>query len=176
LDRAVWREFHSNWSELVLQASQLRERRIQEVGQSAETLRSGPTETLASRKVRVGQDFFREAVLSAYDERCCVTGLRIRECLIASHIVPWSLAEEGRADPHNGLCLSATFDRLFDRGFMTVDTDLRVVLAASLREGLDRRGRQLVGVYHGRPIAPPRRFAPSPVRLEWHRQKVFRGQ
>ena len=40
---------------------------------------------------RVGQRFFRAAVMSAYDGRCCVTGLSVPSLLEASHIVPWRL-------------------------------------------------------------------------------------
>ena len=45
-------------------------------------------------RLRVNQSFFRRRILSAYDFRCCVTGLSARdsaaarELLVASHIVP----------------------------------------------------------------------------------------
>ena len=41
--------------------------------------------------------FFRDAVLSSYETTCCITGLAIPECLVASHIVPWS---EERKPPY----------------------------------------------------------------------------
>ena len=44
---------------------------------------------LATTKVRRGQALFRSAVLSAYRNRCCITGLLDPRLLVASHIVPW---------------------------------------------------------------------------------------
>ena len=49
-----------------------------------------PDYTGADRKaevaVRIGQYSFRRAVLSAYDNRCCITGLAVPSLLVASHI------------------------------------------------------------------------------------------
>jgi len=46
---------------------------------------------IVSSKNRVGQSFFRRAVLSAYNNKCCITGLSIPQLLVASHIVPWRI-------------------------------------------------------------------------------------
>ena len=94
----------------------------------------GPSEKEITRRARIHQAFFRAAVLSSYDETCCITGLRIPQCLIASHIRPWSTDAQFRTDPRNGLCLSATFDRLFDYGLMTITDDLYVVISNRLRK------------------------------------------
>lgn len=126
-------------------------------------------------KQRAHQAFFREAILSRYDETCCVTGLRIRECLIASHIVPWSVDEEHRADPTNGLCLSSTFDRLFDAGLVTISDDLSVFVSGLLLQTKVSSTRELICTYHGKPMIRPRRFMPSAERLSWHRLNVFKG-
>jgi predicted restriction endonuclease len=126
-------------------------------------------------KQRVHQAFFREAIMSSYEETCCVTGLRIRECLIASHIVPWSADEEHRADPTNGLCLSSTFDRLFDAGLITISDDLLVCLSGILMRTKIPSTQELITRYHGKPMITPKRFMPSMERLRWHRSNVFRG-
>ena len=107
------------------------------------------------RKTRIHQAFFRDAILSSYEETCCITGLRIPECLVASHIVPWSVSEQYRTDPHNGLCLSATFDRLFDRGLITVSEELEVVVAARLRKAADKRILEMICKYHCVPMVRP---------------------
>ncbi|HUW82978.1 MAG TPA: HNH endonuclease [Phycisphaerae bacterium] len=178
LDRAVWDEFHGGWNELVVQARRLREQhRLQ--GQTDEALEEdlifpqGVSEKDVLRKTRIHQSFFREAVLASYEDTCCVTGLRIRECLIASHIVPWSVAEQHRTDPRNGLCLSATFDRLFERGLLTITPDLVVSVSPRLRESPDQTTSKMVCVFHDRPIVRPRRFLPLDDHLAWHREKVF---
>jgi putative restriction endonuclease len=180
LDEEIWNEFNSDWGRLVLEAMRLRAELGAEVGPGSEAdtniaIPDGASEKEVMRKTRIHQAFFREAILSSYEETCCVTGLRIRECLVASHIIPWSVSEQYRADPHNGLCLSATFDRLFDRGLITVTGGLEVVVSTRLREADDERIREMICGYHGAPIVRPRRFLPSPTHLEWHRNNVFQG-
>jgi len=180
LDEEIWDEFNSDWNRLVLEAMRLRTELGGELGPGSEAdtdiaIPGGASEKEAMRKTRIHQAFFREAILSSYEEMCCVTGLRIRECLVASHIIPWSVSERYRADPHNGLCLSATFDRLFDRGLITLTSDLEVIVSTRLREADDERIHEMICRYHGAPIVRPRRFLPSPSHLEWHRNNVFQG-
>jgi putative restriction endonuclease len=180
LDEEIWDEFNSDWNRLVLEAARLRAElgTPLEAESAADTeikIPHGASEREAMRKTRIHQTFFRESVLSSYDETCCVTGLKIRECLVASHIIPWSVSEQHRADPHNGLCLSATFDRLFDRGLITLASALEVVVSTRLREAGDERIREMISRYHGAPIIRPWRFLPSLAHLEWHRNNVFQG-
>ncbi|MCK4824764.1 HNH endonuclease, partial [bacterium] len=133
MDREIWNEFHTDWNGLVWEANLLK-KKFNIVPQFDETFRQpkGPSEKKRLTKQRVHQAFFRETVLSSYETTCCVTGLSIRECLIASHIVPWSKEEKFRTDPTNGLCLSATFDRLFDAGLMSITKDLIIRFSSLL--------------------------------------------
>lgn len=178
LDREIWDEFHNDWNQLVLEERRLRD----ELGLKQEPQKEidenivrpqGPSEKEVTRKTRIHQSFFRAAILSSYEETCCVTGLGIRECLIASHIVPWSKNEGLRTDPCNGICLSATFDRLFDNGLITITNDLLVVVSKRLRNSGEKRIADMICVYHGTPIMRPRRFLPLSAHLEWHRENVF---
>jgi len=180
LDAEIWDEFNSDWNQLVLEASRLRAELDAETDPEREVdaevaIPRGVSEKEAMRKTRIHQAFFRDAILSSYEETCCITGLRVPECLVASHIVPWSISEQHRTDPHNGLCLSATFDRLFDRGLITVSAELEVVVAARLRRVVDPRTLEMICRYHGSAIVRPRRFLPLPAHLEWHRRNVFQG-
>lgn len=59
----------------------------------------GPTEREAKSKQRIHQDFFRVAVLSGYNQRCCICGLPHPELLVAGHIIPWSVREDTRVNP-----------------------------------------------------------------------------
>ncbi len=180
LDAEVWDEFNNDWNRLVLEANQLRaelgsDTESRDEGEADILLPRGASEREAMRKTRIHQTFFRDAVLSGYDGACCITGLGIPECLVASHIIPWSVSEEHRTDPRNGLCLSATFDRLFDRGLMTIGEDLSVVVSSRLRKTGDKRILEMICKYHGSPIVRPRRFLPLPAHLKWHRANVFVG-
>jgi len=178
LDGEIWEEFNSDWNRLVLEARRLRDmhdstKQLAEAVEDEIQFPQGASERGAVRKTRVHQAFFREAVLSSYEDTCCVTGLRIKECLVASHIIPWSVSEQYRTDPRNGLCLSATFDRLFDHGLITLTTDLEVVVSARLLKDGDNRTDAIVCKFHGAPMIRPRRFLPLQSHLEWHRRNIF---
>lgn len=175
LDRAIWDEFHRDWNGLVIHAHDIKQEL--QLGERAEqplVQPQGPSERIATVKQRLHQSFFRDAVLSSYNNRCCVTGLPIIECLVAGHIIPWSVDERRRSDPTNGLCLSATFDRLFDSGLMTIDDDLTLRVSQQIRNLTDRAVVQQVSVRHGQKIFPPTRFHPDPECLRWHRDQVFK--
>ncbi|MGO8702603.1 MAG: HNH endonuclease [Candidatus Brocadiia bacterium] len=174
LDREIWDEFRADGNGLVWQAALLRNRlsRMKRV-RDVFTPPKGPSETLRLTRQRVHQAFFRDAVLSSYETTCCITGLAIPECLVASHIVPWSEDESLRTDPSNGLCLSATFDRLFDTGLMTITADLTIRLSSRILKSRNAKTRDLLCSYNDRPIRKPNRFLPNADRLEWHRLNRF---
>jgi len=177
LDREIWKEFNQNWNGLVWEANKLRESLQRERKDSRFLGKlSGPSEKMRMSKQRVHQSFFRAAILSSYEETCCITGLRIPECLIASHIVPWSKDEKYRTDPTNGLCLSSTFDRLFDAGLLTITDSYKVCVASTLLRTKHKSIQDLICAYDGRYIIKPRRFLPSPDRLRWHCFNIFKGQ
>jgi putative restriction endonuclease len=175
LDRQIWDEFHADWGELVVLAAELRDGRVAQADR-AETIRppDGPSETLTLARCRLHQTFFRDAVLSSYEGRCCVTGLPLPECLVAGHIVPWSEDEGRRADPTNGLCMSATFDRLFEAGLITLQDDLTLTACDQLLAMDDDAVVHVLRGRHGRVIAAPARFRPDPTCLRWHREHRFR--
>lgn len=174
LDKAIWDEFHADWNGLIVRAHDLR--RAREPLKRADALLTtptGPSEKIVSVKQRLHQAFFRDAVISSYNNRCCVTGLPLVECLVAGHIVPWSVDERRRADPTNGVCLSATFDRLFDCGLVTIDDDLTLCVSGRVRKLKDQSAVELVAARHGQRIIPPVRFYPDPACLRWHRENRF---
>ncbi|MCI2074596.1 MAG: HNH endonuclease [Candidatus Methanomethylophilus sp.] len=80
---------------------------------------------------REGQEIFRQRTLRNYSYRCCVTGLAVSGLLEAGHIVPWKLKGEenirDRMDLGNGLCLNPLMHTAFDKGFMGIDEDMRVM-------------------------------------------------
>jgi hypothetical protein len=177
LDKAVWDEFHHDWAGLVIRAHDIRnELQPRERVEQPLMPPQGPSEKVVTVKQRLHQSFFRDAVLSSYNERCCVTGLPIVECLVAGHIIPWSVDERRRADPTNGVCLSATFDRLFDSGCITIEDDLTLCVSKHLRGMNDRAVAEQVAARHGQKIIPPARFHPDPASLRWHRDNVFEAR
>lgn len=67
--------------------------------------------------VRPGQGTFKNALLSAYEGRCAVTGCPLGALLDAAHISPHRGAQSDVA--HNGLLLRKDLHALFDAGLMT---------------------------------------------------------
>ena len=173
LDRRIWEKFHNDWGALVSEADTIRSRLTPELWQKALVFPDGPSERLVSAKARLHQSFFRDAVLSSYERRCCITGLAIEQCLIAGHIIPWSVDIQQRANPRNGICLSATFDRLFECGLITLSDELVVDVSPRLLRSADPVVVQMVISRHGQSIIPPSRFSPDVACLQWHLQNLF---
>ena len=130
----------------------------------------GPSEVERTSKTRRLQTFFRNAVLSSYENRCALTGIAVPQLLIASHIIPWSENENHRADPTNGLCLNALHDKAFDRHLITFDKDCRLVVSSFLKKGdIPEFQATNFAKLEGAALTLPHRFAPDPRALEEHR-------
>lgn len=183
LDREVWDEFHSDWERLAVECQLLRQQLDKN---STDTLESESNElvpedfTGETRQIiteqRIKQNFFRRAVLSSYRGRCCMSGLSEPKLLIASHIVPWSKDKPNRLNPRNGLCLSAIHDRAFDKGFITLTDDFKIVVSEELKRRDDAFVKEVLLPLDGKQIELPERFAPQPAFIAWHRNELFMDQ
>ena len=132
-------------------------------------------EQVVHTNVRIGQRFFREAVLSAYNHRCCITGLAEPRLLIASHIVPWRIDRVNRTNPQNGLLLSALHDKAFDAGLITVREDMTLQVSRKYPARSDIFFAASIESYDGCPISRPEKFGPDPDFLAYHRRYVFQS-
>ena len=129
-------------------------------------------------KVRIGQYFFRMSVLMSYGNACCITGLKNRELLVASHIKPWSVSDvkTERTNPSNGLCLNAMHDKAFDRGFITIDKNYRIVNSRFIKDvAMDDKTREWFSYYNGKEIILPDQFLPGEKFIEYHNDVIFKG-
>ena len=124
--------------------------------------------------LRSNQNFFRRRVLSAFEYRCCVTGIAIPDLLVASHIIPWSSNKIHRLNPQNGLCLNALHDRAFDRGLMWVDEGFIIRYSSSMKDKArpNTGSSDLLLLREGQQLQLPEHFAPNPEFLQWHRESV----
>lgn len=117
---------------------------------------------------------FRRKVREAYDYRCAMSGLRLRNGggrpeVQAAHIRP--VQRQGSDSVRNGLALSGTLHWMFDRGLIAVAEDMTILVS---------RNKVPTEVVN-RLIAPdlklimPRneRDWPHPDNLKWHRENVF---
>lgn len=172
-DRAMWAEMEQDWQRFAEQSDDALVAVGGVVGSPGAAGRKAGEDRVAVTTRRVGQDFFRRAVLAAYDGSCCVTGLAVPDLLVASHIVPWSEDPTNRCNPRNGLALSALHDKAFDRGLISISADLTVLVSPQHRANADRYFETEIQSLAGKRIRPPDRFLPDPHLLEHHRRHVF---
>jgi predicted restriction endonuclease len=106
----------------------------------AEVTELGDTEVERIVKERVGQGFFRRALLDYWGNCCPLTGIREEALLRASHIVPWAKcrSDDERLDVFNGLLLAAHWDAAFDRGLVSFDDDGKVLVKSCLDSAVTR--------------------------------------
>ncbi len=80
------------------------------------------------------QKIFSDEVKDIYSNRCCITGLKSKFLLEGSHIVQWSEDKTIRKDPRNGLCLSLIIHKCFDKGFIIIDDNYRIVVSKKIED------------------------------------------
>ncbi|KKJ77228.1 restriction endonuclease [Kiloniella litopenaei] len=120
-------------------------------------------------KQRVGQNFFRKAILSAYERRCALTGVEDIRLLNASHIVAWKDDHVNRVNPSNGICLNGLHDRAFDRHLITFDEDYRL----KIRNDVPQIARRQLERVESSRLYMPKRFLPDQAFLEQHRRIFY---
>lgn len=178
LDKQVWNEFYHNWDTLPYEAEKLlasvekrpllSDNEIEEI--DFETV--GKTKEQVIR-ARVNQKLFRQRVLSAYNNTCCITGIKIPDLLIASHIRPWGLDESNRLNPCNGIAINALHDKAFEKGLMTITSDYKIQISESLLNNFDTSIRDYFVKYHNKQVILPHRFLPNIEFLKYHNEERF---
>ncbi|TAE55131.1 MAG: HNH endonuclease [Bacteroidetes bacterium] len=125
-------------------------------------------------KTRVNQQVFRRMILSAYSVKCAITDIDIPDLLVASHIIPWAANEQERLNPENGICLSAFYDKAFDKGYIGINEKYEVMLSPAL----NTKEKQPYYASHfgqisGRKIRLPGKWHPNKSFLQAHLDTVF---
>lgn len=82
---------------------------------------------------------FKKKVLSAYDNRCAVTRRMLR-LVDAAHILPVQAGEHSIDSVRNGIALSPTYHRAFDRGLIFLDESMEMRLNDEAVSNLARLG------------------------------------
>lgn len=104
-----------------------------EVERIESSLPTTPTEREQIVQVRLQQGLFRERIIAKYNGKCVITGISSSKILIAGHIKPWAKSNAAeRLDKENGLLLSATYDKLFDKGYISFEIDGTIIISKKL--------------------------------------------
>lgn len=194
IEKTIWKEFEEKGSELIVEAEEYLfklKKQSQSKNQYDYQVQATisfeeqvifeehnvGTDRKAIVKQRVGQDFFRKAVLSSYDNKCCITGINLAPFLIASHIKPWIVSDDKteKINPSNGLCLNALHDKAFDKGFITIDNNYRIIVSSKLKgKNIDEKTKLWITSTEGKKINLPTKFLPNKKFIEYHNDIVFK--
>jgi len=178
MDRRIWDQYENDWEGLCARYYDIE----REFTDSDLIIEEGEIEIpyggfyTISKRERKGQNLFRDTVLNAYDNRCCITNIDEPSLLIASHIKPWSVSDpvKEKLNPSNGVCLNALHDLAFDKGLITISTDYRVVISKRLSNNLSKEAYDMnFGIYEENKISLPNRYKPDRNFLEYHNTEVF---
>ena len=116
------------------------------------------------------RDFSLQVKLN-YQYRCAISGITSKEFLIASHIIPWALDWDNRKNPFNSICLSSLLDAAFDKGYITIDQQYKVVISNKAKE--DKALFNYLKQYEGKKLEVPKQYLPKQDFLEWHRNRFI---
>ncbi|MFZ1580555.1 MAG: HNH endonuclease [Saprospiraceae bacterium] len=125
-------------------------------------------------KTRVNQYFFRQMVTVNYSGKCTITGIDIPELLFGSHIIPWSQNEKERLNPENGICLSALYDKAFDKGLIGINSHNKIIIYSKLKSYATKEYyNQHFKSIEGQKLLSPSKYPLKKEFLEFHLDTIF---
>jgi putative restriction endonuclease len=130
-----------------------------------------PPETAVERryalrqvKQRLHQASFREAVITAYQGRCAVSGLKEPILLDAAHIIADKDERLGHPVVQNGLPLAKTHHAAFDAHLIGIDPDFRIHVSKRILKQTDGPTLEAMKKLHSNRIYLPSRDRDRPDR------------
>jgi predicted restriction endonuclease len=187
LDREVWADFHENQDEVVSESREIlrhlfaadADSQLEVIAAEGIRLKKADHDEpviAANLKYWREQEYFRDVVLNNFGGRCGITGIPLRELLVASHIVPARTHPQERLNVRNGLCLSRLHNAAFDSGLITFDEGLRLVISSRLETSFPQKAlAENFHAYVGEPLKlPEEALIPEAAFLEEHRRNIFK--
>jgi putative restriction endonuclease len=176
----IWDEFIENKELLIFESERiLAEKENETIESKFQDLMFDLSELKGETKIqeikaRVNQNYFRQIVIANYSGKCAVTGIDISELLFASHIIPWAKNEEERLNPENGICLSALYDRAFDRGLIGISESFNVILSDKLKAKKKADFYSaFFSKFENKKITLPQKYQPKKEFIQYHLDEVF---
>lgn len=131
-----------------------------------EDLDNKPTQKEITTLSRIGQGIFRIKLFEIW-KGCSVSNLNFPELLRASHIKPWRTSnDQERLDPYNGLLLTPTYDLLFDRGYISFNTNGEILISKKIM-------KNITSLNINPQIKLRQVFDKNKTFLEYHRDELF---
>jgi putative restriction endonuclease len=178
--KPIWDEFFNNQEELIFLSERiLAEKENQTIETKFDDLLfdikdlKGDTK-IREVKTRINQNVFRHIVMANYSGKCAISGIDLPELLFASHIVPWAKNEQERLNPENGICLSALYDKAFDKGLIGVNEQYQILLSEKIKK---RKNKDFYGQYfaslENKSLILPQKYLPRKEFIQYHLDMVF---
>lgn len=176
--KPVWDEYANDKERLFREAAEIRARIQNQSIEDSLKIQPGDfvghvRETVIRQ--RIDQGVFRMMILNNYNDTCAITGINDKRLLIASHIIPWADREDTRLNPENGICLSALYDKAFDKGLITIrPDDYTIQVSPELRDHLTMAVyNEHFGKIENRQIILPEEHKPNASFLQYHAENLF---
>lgn len=166
IEQQVWNEFYENWDQLSYEGECLvAEYSNESIERTAnieiDSLPEG-IERDVMIKQRVNQSFFRDAVLSSYNNTCCVSGVNNKFLVEACHISDWKSDKKNRTNPMNGICLNPFFHKAYDNYFISITPDYHIDVSDKLLDCLTNgNARSYIQGLNNKQIILPEKFLPD---------------
>lgn len=125
-------------------------------------------------KTRVNQNVFRQIVIANYSGKCAITGIDLPELLFASHIIPWAKNEHERLNPENGICLSALYDKAYDRGLISITENYQILISNKLKKkkNTDFYEKYFLPI-EKQSLVLPQKYFPKREFIQYHLDNIF---
>jgi len=176
----IWNEFSQNKESLIFESEKiLAEKENQTIENKFKELLIDITDLRGEDKIRavktrINQNVFRQIVVANYSRKCAITGIDIPELLFASHIIPWSQNENERLNPENGVCLSALYDKAFDKGLISINEKYEVLFSSELKKKIkEEYYTKYFYQLENKRINLPLRYLPNKQFLQYHLDVIF---
>lgn len=143
-----------------------------------DALRANLKEIDFEEEVYVRSGRFKREVLNAYNNTCAISGLNIYvrseqtvSMLDTCHIIPFSETHDDTIS--NGIALTPTLHRAFDRGLIGINGNYKVVVSSQFSE--KTQSSYNLSQFEGKRIHLPRRLSSRPdvAKLEVHLNTYF---
>ena len=120
--------------------------------------------------------FFKNRVPKIYNYTCVISGHQLQattdlQMVDACHIKPWRMSKDDSVQ--NGISLSPTLHRAFDRHLLSIGEDYEVIVSKAFKE--NSNSPYNLSQFEGQRILLPKKaeWYPSQEALAWHRDRLL---
>jgi putative restriction endonuclease len=121
-------------------------------------------------------NIFKRQIPILYDNTCAISGLQINATINVSlidacHIIPFCVSYDDTVT--NGISLTPTLHRAFDRGLIAIDENYKVIISDKFNENSE--SKYSITQFEGTQILLPKnkKYYPNIENLIWHKKIKF---